>query len=337
MSEKKEDIQISFVIPVYNRPKEVEELLESLTKQTKQGFEIIIVEDGSDVKCESVCEKYMEVLDLKYYYKPNSGPGQSRNYGSEKANGNYYVFLDSDCVIPPDYFAIIKSDLENNYVDAFGGPDEAHKDFTILQKAINYSMTSFFTTGGIRGNSEKLDKFYPRSFNMGYSDDVFRKTTGFSKMRFGEDIDMSIRILKNGFNTKLIKAAFVYHKRRTSIRQFFKQIFNSGIARINLYKKYPESLKVVHFAPAIFTLGMVLLLILSILFSPWFLIPIGVHMVTLFIDSTIRNKSIIIGLLSVLTSQIQLLGYGIGFIDATWKRIILNQEEYQAYQNTFYE
>jgi len=310
-----EDLIVSFIIPVYNRPVEVKELLESMVLQTIQEFEVIIVEDGSDVKCESICEEFQSQLELKYFFKDNSGPGQSRNYGYERAKGNYCIFLDSDCVLPEKYFEIVQTALRAEYVDAFGGPDQAHSDFSVLQKAINYSMTSFFTTGGIRGNSEKLEKFHPRSFNMGYSRDVFNTTKGFSKMRFGEDIDMSIRILRNGFKTRLIKAAYVYHKRRTSFRQFFKQVFNSGIARINLYKRHPGSLKIVHFAPAVFTLGLVLLLLLSLVFSAVFLFPILLHMLILLIDSSIKNKSLTIGLMSVATSYVQLLGYGLGFID----------------------
>lgn len=338
MKEKKvEDIEISFIIPVYNRPKEILELLESMVQQKENEFEVVIVEDGSDLKCDTICEKFKNKLDLKYFYKENSGPGQSRNYGYEKAKGNYCIFLDSDCVLPPNYFKTVHNELKENYVDAFGGPDRAHIDFSILQKAINYSMTSFFTTGGIRGNSEKLDKFYPRSFNMGYSRDVFNKTKGFSKMRFGEDIDMSIRILQSGFKTRLIKNAFVYHKRRTSFKQFFKQVFNSGIARINLYKRHPKSLKIIHFAPAIFTVGLFGLLILSIIYSAFFLFPILIHVLIIFIDSSIKNKSLSIGLVSIATSYIQLLGYGLGFINATLKRIVLRTNEYSAYNDTFYE
>lgn len=210
--QKVAELNISFIIPVYNRPSEVEELLESMEKQTEKGFEIVIVEDGSDIKCDHICQAHQDKLNIKYFFKPNSGPGQSRNYGFERAKGNYCIFLDSDCVLPPNYFKIVKTALRNDFIDAFGGPDKAHNSFSIFQKAINYSMTSFFTTGGIRGNGEKLDKFYPRSFNMGYSRDVFNTTTGFAKMRFGEDIDMSIRILENGFETRLIKDAYVYHK-----------------------------------------------------------------------------------------------------------------------------
>lgn len=331
------DISISFIIPVYNRPNEITELLQSMLEQTVKKFEVVVVEDGSDVKCDLICKQFESKLDLKYFYKKNTGPGQSRNYGYEKAQGNYCVFLDSDCVLPQNYFEIVQSALKEEYVDAFGGPDRAHSDFSILQKAINYSMTSFFTTGGIRGTSEKLDKFHPRSFNMGYSRQVFDATKGFAKMRFGEDIDMSIRILQNGFTTRLIKDAYVYHKRRTSIRQFFKQVFNSGIARINLFKRHPKSLRAVHLAPALFTIGSIGLLLASIFYSAAFLLPILIHVLILLIDSSFKNKNIAIGIVSVVTSYTQLLGYGFGFISASWKRIILNQKEYAAYVNNFYE
>ena len=196
-------------------------------------------------------------------------------------------------------------------------------------------MTSFFTTGGIRGKSEKMDKFYPRSFNMGYSKDVFQKTGGFSKMRFGEDIDMSIRILKNNFKTQLIKDAFVYHKRRTSIKQFFKQVYNSGIARINLYKKYPESLKLVHTFPSFFVIGIIFILISSVIF-PVLLFFILLHIFSVFIDSSIKNKSIVIGFLSILTSYIQFFGYGFGFIIAFFKRVVFKKKEFDAFNKTFY-
>ena len=334
---KNEDITISFIIPVYNRPNEINELLESMARQTVNEFEVLIIEDGSSLKCEEICNQFQKKLDLKYFYKENSGPGQSRNYGYEKANGNYCIFLDSDCVLSQNYFEIVQNVLKIDYVDAFGGPDRAHSDFSILQKAINYSMTSFFTTGGIRGSSEKLDKFHPRSFNMGYSRKVFNITKGFSKMRFGEDIDMSIRILQNGFKTRLIKDAYVYHKRRTSFKQFFKQVFNSGIARINLYKRHPKSLKIVHLAPAIFTVSSVSLLLVSVVYSAFFLLPILFHMLIILIDSSLKNKNITVGMVAVATSYTQLFGYGIGFINATWKRIILNQKEYAAYINNFYE
>ena len=330
-------IKFSIIIPVYNRPHEVKELLQSMTEQTDKDFEVVIVEDGSNLTCDLVCESYKYRLDLTYYYKENSGPGQSRNYGCKQANGNYYIFLDSDCILPLHYIETVKKALNDNPVDAFGGPDKAHPDFTRLQKAINYSMTSLFTTGGIRGKSEKLDKFYPRSFNMGYSDVVFKATDGFSTMRFGEDIDMSIRILKNGFQTKLFKEAYVYHQRRSSYNQFFKQVFNSGIARITLYKRHPDSLKLVHWLPAIFTVGMIAIFLLSVFVSPYFLLFIALHSLLLWTDATLRNQNGIVGFLSIITSYIQLSGYGFGFMTAAWKLIILKKEEFSAYKETFYK
>lgn len=327
----------SFIIPVYNRPNEIFELLESMSLQSDKNFEVIIVEDGSKVSCKHICEDFTNLLDLKYFYKSNSGPGQSRNYGFERAQGDYCIFLDSDCVLPPDYFEIVINELKKDYVDAFGGPDKAHSDFSVLQKAINYSMTSIFTTGGIRGESEKFDKFYPRSFNMGYSREVYNKTKGFAKMRFGEDIDMSIRILENGFKTKLIKKAYVFHKRRTNLRQFYKQVFNSGIARINLYKRHPQSLKLVHLAPMIFVLGTILLIILTVTLNSIFILPLILYIITILIHSSVINKSVKIGTLSILTSFIQLFGYGLGFINAIWNRIILRKTEYSAYDKTFYK
>ncbi len=335
--EREEKIAISIIVPVYNRPKEVEELLDSLTEQSLQDFEVVIVEDGSAIKCENVVADFAHQLDIHYYFKSNSGPGQSRNFGSQKARGNYFIFLDSDCVLPPRYFETVHRELTQNYVDAFGGPDAAHKKFSHLQKAINYSMTSFFTTGGIRGGTEKIDKFHPRSFNMGYSQAVYETTGGFSKMRFGEDIDMSIRILGNGFKTRLIKAAFVYHKRRSTLRQFFKQIFNSGIARINLYKRHPKSLKLVHFAPSLFLIFTLVFFILSVAWSVYFLLPNLLHIVMLFLDASIRSRSVTIGALAVVTSYLQLLGYGAGFLIAVYRRILLPQDEFAAFEKTFYD
>jgi len=329
-------LKISIIVPVYNRPKELEELLESLNNQTNKSFEVIIVEDGSTLRSESVVEDFKKELDIKYFFKKNTGPGLSRNYGCEKADGDYSIFLDSDCVLPPDYFETVLGALINNDVDAFGGPDKAHKNFTKFQKAINYSMTSFLTTGGIRGGSEKLDKFHPRSFNMGFSTAVFKATQGFSSMRFGEDIDMSIRILRQGYKTRLIKDAFVYHKRRTNLRQFFKQVYNSGIARINLYKRHPESLKLVHFAPAFFCISTIALLLLSFFVLPWFLIPLLLHLLLLFFSSTIKNRSVIVGILTIFTSYTQLFGYGTGFIMAFWKRIVIRKDEFSAFRKNFY-
>lgn len=318
----KQPLLFSIIIPVYNRPSEIDKLLDSLTKQTVKTFEVIVIEDGSSIRCSEQVDKYKSFLNIKYYYKNNTGPGLSRNYGCEKSEGDYYIFLDSDCVLPLHYIQTLYSSLMNDYADAFGGHDNAHPDFSIHQKAINYAMTSFLTTGGIRGGGEKLDKFYPRSFNMGYSRAVFSATKGFSDMRFGEDIDMSIRIIKNGFKTRLIKDAYVYHKRRTNYKQFFKQIYNSGMARINLYKKHPESLKLVHALPSLFSIGMFFLIVLSFFISTYFLFPILLFAVLLFFDATIRNKSILIGIWAIMASFIQLIAYGTGFLMAFRRRII---------------
>lgn len=253
-------MRYSVIIPVYNRPDEVDELLQSLTRQSFKDFEVIIVEDGSSVPCKNVADRYQDILNIRYYSKPNSGPGQTRNYGAERSRGEYLIILDSDCILPEDYFQEVEKELQETPADAFGGPDRAHASFTDVQKAINYSMTSFFTTGGIRGGKKKMDKFYPRSFNMGVHREVYEALGGFSRMRFGEDIDFSIRIFKGGYRCRLFPGAWVYHKRRTDLKKFFKQVHNSGIARINLYKKHPDSLKIVHLLPAAFTLGVVVLL-----------------------------------------------------------------------------
>jgi len=281
----------SVIIPVYNRPDEVNELLLSLTRQRYKNFEVLVVEDGSAIPCEGVVNKYSGLLDVKYFFKPNSGPGQTRNYGAERSKGDYLIILDSDCILPEGYFEAIEEELKADEADAFGGPDRADDSFTDMQKAINYAMTSFFTTGGIRGGKKKLDKFYPRSFNMGVKRDVYMKLEGFSKMRFGEDIDFSIRIFKNGCKCRLFPGAWVYHKRRTDLRKFFKQVHNSGIARINLFKKYPESLKIVHLLPAAFTVGLLFLLIVSC-FTVLGLVPIAVYALTILLDATMQTRSI---------------------------------------------
>ena len=337
-------MKYSVIVPVYNRPDEVKELLESLAAQSFRDFEVVIVEDGSKVPCDSVVSSFSDSLEIRYFTKENSGPGQTRNYGAERASGEFLIILDSDVIVPPGYFAAIEKELANKDTDAFGGPDRAHEGFTPVQKAINYSMTSFFTTGGIRGGKVKMDKFYPRSFNMGVRRDVYAALGGFSAMRFGEDIDFSIRIFKGGYRCRLFPDAWVYHKRRTDFRKFFKQVHNSGIARINLYKKYPESLKIVHLLPAAFTLGVILLVLLSPL-SGWFLLPIAAYAVLVFADSfgkTILQEnsfmdSLKIGGLSVAASFIQLLGYGTGFIRAWWERCILGRGEVEAFKKNFYK
>ena len=361
-------MKYSIIVPVFNRPDEVDELLESLTRQTCRDFEVVIVEDGSEVRCEDVVQRYANRLPVRYFEKPNSGPGQSRNYGAECSQGEYLIVLDSDVVLPEGYLAAVDEELTANPCEAFGGPDRAHESFTPVQKAINYSMTSFFTTGGIRGGKKKLDKFYPRSFNMGIKKTLYEELHGFSNMRFGEDIDFSIRIFKSGARCRLFPEAWVWHKRRTDFRKFFRQVHNSGIARINLYKKYPESLKLVHLLPALFTVGVATLLAIFLtglifaglglasahgasgcnmgLVVTYFglalmllaLLPLVLYATIILVDSALQNRSVRVGLLSIPASFIQLLGYGTGFLRAWWLRCICGRnEELQAFKKTFYK
>ncbi len=347
-------MKYSIIVPVFNRPDEVDELLESLCSQTLKDFEVVIVEDGSQKPCKDVCDKYAGILDLHYYNKENSGPGQSRNYGVERAQGEYVIILDSDVVLPNGYLAAVNSQLSivnSQFSIAFGGPDAAHPSFTPVQKAISYSMTSFFTTGGIRGGKAKLDKFYPRSFNMGIRRDVYQKLGGFSKMRFGEDIDFSYRIVEAGYQPRLFPDAWVWHKRRTDFRKFFRQVYNSGIARINLEKRHPGTLKLVHLLPTVFTLGVIGLILISavgrvlmhyddvhrwfwLCAAPW--LPILLYSLIICVDSSIQNKSIKVGFLSIPAAFVQLMGYGFGFIESWWKRCVLKQDEFTAFEKNFY-
>ena len=370
-------MKYSIIVPVYNRPDEVDELLQSLTRQTLQEMEVIIVEDGSSLSCESIVHKYAGKLPLRYYTKENSGPGQTRNYGAEHSQGEWLIFLDSDCVLPPGYLQAVEDELKQWSMvngqcptDAWGGPDRAHESFTPVQKAISYSMTSFLTTGGIRGGRKQMDrKFYPRSFNMGIRRSLYRQLGGFSSMRFGEDIDLSLRIYESGANVRLFPSAWVWHKRRTDFRKFFKQVHNSGIARINLMKRHPGSLKLVHLLPAVFTVGVFLLLLLFLaglaftclgLWAGFFgakgcnmglviaylgaalmlfaLLPILIFSLIVFADSSIRNRSMKIGALSIWASFIQLTGYGTGFLRAWWLRCVCGRnEELQAFKDNFYK
>jgi glycosyltransferase involved in cell wall biosynthesis len=307
----------SVVIPVFNRPDEVDELLQSLSDQTYKNFEVVIVEDGSTRKCDQVVAKFQSQLEIKYFFKENSGQGFSRNYGFERAKGAYFVVFDSDCLIPENYFDKVEKSLNENHLDAFGGPDRAHASFTALQKAISYSMTSPFTTGGIRGNKKHAGTFHPRSFNMGISRSVFEKTKGYRITRMGEDIEFSIRIISEGFKTGLISEAFVFHKRRTSFSHFYKQLHFFGRARINVNRICPGELRFVHMLPAFFVLGL-----LGWLASIWFnlvLFNLGTSIIALFtlavfLDATFQNKSLKIGALSIVAAFTQLVGYGVGMM-----------------------
>ncbi|MCE5179923.1 MAG: glycosyltransferase [Porphyromonadaceae bacterium] len=328
-------MHFSVIIPLYNRPEEVNELLSSLCEQTVGEFEVIIVEDGSSRKSDEVAEKYRDRLDITYFYKTNSGPGLSRNAGAERAKYDYLIFFDSDCIIPPHYMETVTRTLTENFTDAYGGPDAALPSFTTAQKAINYSMTSFFTTGGIRGKKQSMDRFHPRSFNLGVSRAAFNAIGGYGTMRFGEDIDFSLRLLKADFRTALIPEAYVYHKRRSTFRQFFKQVHNSGIARINLHLSHPGSLKSVHALPALFVIAMAVIFLFSPLYPALLVVPV-LYSLAICIDSLRLQKSLKVACYSIAAAWIQTTGYGTGFLSAVWRRLILKQPEFSAFDKKFY-
>lgn len=318
------DIKYSVIVPVYNRIDEVRDLLESLVCQTQKNFEVIIVEDGSTEPCEEIVDNYYGSFHLKYFYKSNEGRSIARNYGIERASGRYFIFFDSDCVIPPDYFAILDRELAKRPLDAFGGPDAAHSSFTPTQKAISFAMTSFLTTGGIRGGKVQMEKFTPRSFNMGYSREVYERVGGFREM-FSEDIDMSTRIRQAGFSIGLIHPAHVYHKRRVDFKKFWRQVYVFGMSRITLKLLYPGSMKLVHTLPALAVVIGVMLVLLGIFVSPWFLLPIGIWLLAVLVTAWISTRSLKIALLALPASVVQIAGYGCGFLKAWFTKILLRR------------
>lgn len=308
----------SVIVPVYNRPDEVNELLKSLCTQSYANLEILIVEDGSENDCRRIAESYRDILDIHYFYKANSGQGFSRNYGFERASGDYLVVFDSDCIIPQHYFQTIYRFLKSHSgIDAWGGPDRAHPYFTPVQKAISYAMTSPFTTGGMRGKKNRIGSFHPRSFNMGISRKVYEETGGYRITRMGEDLEFSIRIIKTGFRSTLIEEAYVYHKRRTNFRQFFKQLYFFGRARINIQRFHPDEVKLLHLLPSLFVLGLaVLILLLAINFSLYFpfLLPLLLFALIILGHSYLQEKNGTVSLLSLAASFILLIAYGAGFL-----------------------
>ncbi len=331
-------MHFSIVVPVYNRPDETEELLASLCKMDYQKpFEVVIVEDGSLNKSDAVVEKYSNRLDISYYYKPNSGPGDSRNYGMNIAKGDYFIIFDSDCIIPKNYLSVVEKELNEHYVDCFGGSDSAHENFSDIQKAINFAMTSFITTGGIRGGSEKVSKFQPRSFNMGISKKAFLASNGFGNIHPGEDPDLSIRLWKMGFETRLISNAFVYHKRRIDWNKFYTQVNKFGKARPILDSWYPEYSKITFWFPALFLLGFLASILLFAFSFAWFLFLYLLYFGAVFLLSTIKNKSIKIGFYSIIAVSIQFYGYGIGFLKSFTKVRLLKQKPEIALPEMFFK
>ncbi len=311
-------LDFSFIIPVYNRPNEIEELLQSFSKlKGNIPFEVVIIEDGSTLTSKAVIRKYQSILDISYFFKPNSGPGDSRNYGMKKAKGNYFIILDSDCLLPSNYLIEVKNSLDNDYVDCFGGPDAAHKSFTSLQKAIDFSMTSVITTGGIRGNKKSINKFQPRSFNMGLSKKGFLDTNGFGNIHPGEDPDLSIRLWNLGYKTKLIPEAFVYHKRRISWSKFYKQVYKFGSVRPILNLWHPSTKKITYWFPSVFIIGLIISIALAMsnVFLP--LLAYALYFSVAFILAILKTKNLMVAIKSVLAIIIQFFGYGYGFLKST--------------------
>lgn len=331
-------LKYSFIIPVYNRPDEIQELLDSfLELKTPFTFEIVIVEDGSSLPSKKVIENYTSKLNISYFYKENSGPGDSRNYGMQRANGNYFIILDSDCILPPHYLNEVNKSLNLEYVDCFGGPDAAHQSFSKLQKAINFSMTSFLTTGGIRGHKNSIDTFQPRSFNMGISKKAFQETKGFGRIHPGEDPDLTIRLWNKGFRTKLIPEAYVYHKRRISWSKFYTQVNKFGMVRPILNYWHPETKKVTYWFPFLFSFSCLSAIILAIFGVLWPLYCVLIYYILILISATIKNKSIIIGVQALVATTIQFFGYGYGFIKSAITLKFINKNPESAFPKLFFK
>jgi len=312
-------LQYSFIIPVYNRPDEVEELLASFkAMETELEYEIVIVEDGSTETSKEVVEKYTSDLDISYFFKENTGPGDSRNYGMQHAKGNYFIILDSDVIMPTNYLDEVDKSLKTEYVDCFGGPDAAHESFTDLQRAINFAMTSFITTGGIRGNKNAVDKFQPRSFNMGISKKAFEASKGFGRIHPGEDPDLSIRLWNLGFKTKLIPDAIVYHKRRISWRKFQQQVRKFGLVRPILNKWHPSTKKLTYWFPSLFIIGFDVSVVLAMFGFNWLLGLYGLYFVIAFLLAFFTTKSLKVAIMAVWAIGVQFFGYGTGFLESTF-------------------
>lgn len=328
----------SLIIPVYNRPDEVDELLQSLSLlEFNKNFEVVLIEDGSTIPCETVVEKYNSKLNISYYFKTNSGPGDSRNFGMRKAKGDYFLIFDSDCIIPKQYLTEVEKELENKYVDCFGGPDKALDSFSDIQKAINFAMTSFITTGGIRGGSEKIDKFQPRSFNMGISKIAFEASNGFGNIHPGEDPDLSIRLWNLGFETRLFSQAYVYHKRRIDWDKFSMQVNKFGKARPILNRWYPNHTKLTFYFPSLFIIGLLFSIVLLIFGFNWAIRMYVMYFIAVLLLATLQYKSIKIGLLSIVAVWKQFYGYGTGFLKSYYKIIILKQKPQEAFPELFFK
>ncbi|ALM07289.1 glycosyl transferase family 2 [Sediminicola sp. YIK13] len=332
------ELFFSFIVPVYNRPNEIRELLDSLLYQTYTGpFEIVIVEDGSTISSKEVVSAYESQLSITYLEKANSGPGDSRNYGMRHAKGNYFLVLDSDCLLPPEYLDVVHTSLKAEFVDCYGGPDAAHQSFSKVQKAINYAMTSVLTTGGIRGAKKAVDKFQPRSFNMGISKKAFMATGGYGNIHPGEDPDLTIRIWEKGFKTKLIPEAFVYHKRRIDWKKFYVQVNKFGMVRPILNKWHPGTAKITYWFPSFFCLGLLVSFVFAIMGSTFLLLVYGFYFGMVFIDALVKNRDLEIAILTLVAVTIQFYGYGKGFLQVTLKMNATQKEPEDIFPNLFFK
>lgn len=316
--------RFSIIVPVYNRRDEVADLLASLEGQTCRDFEAIFVEDGSPEPCGDLVEAMAGRANARYLYRPNEGRSPARNAGIDISRGRWLVFVDSDVILPPDYVATLSRELDRRPLDCFGGPDAAHESFSDVQKAINVAMTSFLTTGGIRGGKKSLERFTPRSFNMGMSRAVYNAVGGFREM-FSEDIDLSTRIRRAGFTIGLIPEAAVWHKRRVDMAKFMRQVYVFGMSRITLKLLYPDSMKPVHMLPALAVIAAVVLAVLAVADTPWWLLPIGLWLAAIFVSALVRTRSPKVAALAVPASMIQIGGYGTGFIKAYVSKIMLRR------------
>lgn len=328
----------SFIVPVYNRPQEIRELLESMSHLNfQETFEVVIVEDGSSETAENVVSEFADKLTISYYFKKNSGPGESRNYGMARAKNDYFIILDSDCLLPADYLSTVDNYLTTNFYHCFGGADAAHSSFSPLQKAINYVMTSLLTTGGLRGSKKGIQKFEPRSFNMGISKEAFEATGGFGKIHPGEDPDLSQRILKAGYQTVFVPDAFVYHKRRISWSKFYLQVKKFGLVRPILNQWHPSSSKITFWFPSLFVIFVFLSAFIGVFYKMVFLTPLLAYIFAIFLDSSIKNKSVYIGLLSIPAMFIQFFGYGLAFIKSFFFVSVLNKDPQKQFPFLFFK
>jgi glycosyltransferase involved in cell wall biosynthesis len=331
-------LQFSFIIPVFNRPDEIQELLQSFEAlETGTPYEIVIVEDGSTESSKNIVDNFKSKLNISYFFKENSGPGDSRNFGMKQAKGNYFIILDSDCILPKNYLSEVEKSLNEDYVDCFGGPDAAHESFTNLQKAINFSMTSFITTGGIRGNKNSVGKFQPRSFNMGISKKAFEASNGFGQIHPGEDPDLSIRLWNLGFKTKLIPEAFVFHKRRISWKKFYIQVYKFGLVRPILNKWHPSTKKITYWFPAVFSLGFMASVVLYLFSFKWLFSIYILYFIVAFVVALISTKNLVASILSLPAIVVQFLGYGFGFLKSTFAVSILNKEPETYFPQLFFK